>query len=179
MRNLAVLVAFLCGCGPAVGGDAPVDDDWMLGTFSNFSTLPVEGSRSSRTRFELLSDGVGEIQVIGSGCDVELRPMSWSLLDDGSVRLEYQSESDAEVSMVFSSPTCGNEGILSYAAERRLALFPDAPEEVYPTTLYRSSICPGVYVPGDDCLDKGNECDPRGHCTAVWCEGGEPERCDE
>jgi hypothetical protein len=174
MRNLVILSALLCGCGPAVGGDDPADDDWMLGAFSAIKTLPGEDVQGTMTRFELSPDGQGE--VISVGCDEETRPMIWSEIGDGSVVIEYNVE-DVSLSVSFGKPTCDVDGFQSFSGERVRAE-PGFEASRSPSTLYQSSICPGAYIPGDDCRDDENECDSRGHCTVVWCEEGEPERCD-
>ena len=90
----------------------------------------------------------------------------------------YQDTRPAAI--VFSPPICDEDGLVSYAGQRFYRDSPESTNElVFDVVLYRSSPCPGEYVPGDDCQDNGGECDPTGHCTFVWCEGGEPERCDE
>jgi len=66
----------------------------------------------------------------------------------------------------------------AYPGERRSRDRPESNDATYPSLLYRSSLCPGEYIPGDDCSEDEIECDSRGHCTVVWCDGGEPDRCD-
>ncbi len=176
MRSLALLAALLCGCGPAVGGDDPVDEDWMLGTFSNLRGLPGEDSLGGAyKRFELLPGGQGE--VINVGCEEDSRPLSWSLGDEGAILVEFDVET-TPTTISFVEPVC-DDGVFAYHGEQVFKFSPEANGSVRSNVLYRSGVCTGAHIPGDDCFDDGNECDPRGRCTVVWCQGGEPEVCEE
>jgi len=177
MRALVPLaLSFLAtsGCGPAVE-EAP-NDDWMIGTFSDFSELPWEEQPVLALRYELGPDGSG--QVVTVDCEETSTPASWTLQEDGSVRLEYTRDSRL-IALVLAQPQCDTSGFSAYPSELRTRDSIDSPTEgVSSIVLFRSSPCAGDFVPGDDCQDAGNECDPRGHCSVTWCDGGEPERCE-
>lgn len=176
MRALATLLILTTafGCGPAVN-NSPTEEDWMLGTFSYTSMLCGDTCRGGAQRFDLSEDGHGQVTAVG--CEESSEPLSWSLLDDGSVRIEWDASGTPE-SITFSPPVCDDDGLLIYEGTRTFQVTPTSNESTSPTILYRSTPCPGQYIPGDDCMDDGNECDPRGFCEVVWCEGGEPERCE-
>lgn len=176
---LALVLVPLAGCGPAVG-DSPEegDDEWMLGTFSLSGTLCGETCMGEAQRFEIEEGGGG--RVVGVGCEEWSEPLSWVLQDDGAVKIEFFQETHP-TAIVFSGPVCDEEGLVSHLGQRFFRVSPESTSDaVFDVTLYRSVPCPGEYIPGDDCEDNGNnECDSRGGCTVVWCEGGEPERCEE
>ncbi len=176
MRSIAsVALGLVLGCGPAVG-DSPTDDeDWMLGRFSYTSVLCGDSCMGGAQRFELAKDGEGE--VVGVGCEESSQPLSWTLQDDGPVRIEWDTD-DTPESLTIFPPRCNEDGLVALEGTRTFQVTPTSNESTSPAVLYRSAPCPGQYIPGDDCEDDGNECDPRGFCEIVWCEGGEPERCE-
>ena len=179
MRALGPLVvSFLAasGCGPAVEQD-PVQEDWMVGAFSEFRELPWEEQPTLAVRYELHADGSG--QVVRVDCDETALPATWTEQQDGSVRLEYSQDSRL-IAVVLTPPRCDGDGFASYPGERRTRDSADSPTEgVSDLLLFRSSPCPGDFISGEDCENDDNECDSRGHCAVTWCDGGEPQRCGQ
>jgi len=176
MRSIAgMALAMVLGCGPAIGNSSADDDDWMLGTFSYTRALCGDTCMGGAQRFELSKEGQG--QVIGVTCEESSEPLSWTLQGDGSVRIEWDPNGRPR-SLTLPPPGCNEDGLVVHERTRTSHATPTSNESTSPAALYRSAPCPGPYIPGDDCEDDGSECDPRGFCEIVWCEGGEPERCE-
>lgn len=174
IRILAVVSVTHAGCGSVVKDD-PADADWMLGTFS-FKSAVGTGGMGGAARFELFPDGDG--QAVGIDCEETITPLAWEEQDDGSVKVEVYQDTHP-TTIVFAKSVCTADGLVAHPGQRAIRESPDSTSEAFSeVTLYRSIPCAGDYIPGDDCEDDGNECDPRGYCEIVWCEGGEPERCE-
>lgn len=178
MRPLVVAALLLGGCGPLAGPDSDseeVDEDWMLGVYSGLSDIP--GVVVGGLRYELRPEG--EALLVFLNCAETELPTTWVKQDDGTIRIDY-SQDKHPTSIVFSQPQCDPDGFLSYRGYESFRISPESPEAVSDIVLYRSSLCVGENI-GDVCGedDLGGECGSTVGCAVVWCDGAQPERCDE